>query len=244
MVETKESSGGVIDANAPSSATTTPSSSTSLSSTYPVNTLVELKLAPHGHTLTGLIYCTDDISNSIVVKKSLVHTTLSSEITVINATSVLEKKVIRVEDVTNGGDAGGVSDGKNINDGESSDISANEKLREMGVGNPEELTMPLPNVSRKALEERERRALRLAEESFSHINQKASPTGQKTFDKLLKACNEVVWKGESILVLNHIKVDPPYTVDSCSLVGSSGSLDDHSLERVKKIVAAAAASSS
>lgn len=30
------------------------------------------------------------------------------------------------------------------------------------------------NVSRKALEERERRALRLAEESFSHVNQKVS----------------------------------------------------------------------
>mmetsp|Transcript_410 Transcript_410/g.811 ORF Transcript_410/g.811 Transcript_410/m.811 type:complete len:243 (+) Transcript_410:318-1046(+) len=242
MAETRASSSGALDANAPSSATAT-TSSTSLSSTYPVNTLMELKLAPNGHTLTGLIYCTDDISNSIVVKKSLVHTTLSSEITVINATSVLEKRVIRVDDVTNGGGAGGGRDGNN-NDGESSEIIANQKLMEMGVRNPEELTMPLPNVSRKALEERERRALRLAEESFSHINQKASPTGQKTFDKLLKACNEVVWKGESILVLNHIKVDPPYTVESCSLVGSSGSLDDHSLERVKKIVAAAAATSS
>lgn len=81
--------------------------------------------------------------------------------------------MIRVDDVTNGGGVSGGSDGNN-NDGESSEISANQKLMEMGVRNPEELTMPLPNVSRKALEERERRALRLAEESFSHINQKVS----------------------------------------------------------------------
>lgn len=195
------------------------SSNPSLSTTYPVNTIMELKLAPNGDTITGVIYCTDDISNSIVIKKSLVHTTLSSEITVVNASSVLEKKTIEV-------------DTSNNSDNESA-------LKELGVGNVEELTMPLPNVSRKALEERERRAIRLAEESFSHINQRASPEGQKTFDKLLKACNEVVWKGESILVLNHIRVDPPYTVESCTLVGTSGSLDDHSLERVKKIVAAA-----
>lgn len=70
----------------------------------------------------------------------------------------------------------------------------------------------------------------------------ASPEGQKIFDKLLKACNEVVWtRGESILVLNHIRVDPPYTAESCVLLASSsGGLDEHSLERVKKIVSAAA----
>ena len=43
-----------------------------------------------------------------------------------------------------------------------------------GVSDLDELKLPLPNVSRKALEERERRAVRLAEESFSHVNQKVS----------------------------------------------------------------------
>lgn len=123
--------------------------SASLAATYPVNTLMELKLSPHGATVRGLIYCTDEISNSIVVKKSLVHTTLSSEITVINADSVVEKKVIT----------------------DPSDEDARELA---GVRDASELKVPLPNVSRKALEERERRAIRLAEESFSHVNQRVS----------------------------------------------------------------------
>ncbi len=65
----------------------------------------------------------------------------------------------------------------------------------------------------------------------------------------------MVWKGASIVVLKEIRVDPPYTADNCVLIkgggggggagagGSGGSssvgLDEHSLERVKKIVLAA-----
>ncbi|KAL7524500.1 hypothetical protein ACHAXR_000601, partial [Thalassiosira sp. AJA248-18] len=201
-----------------------------LATTYPVNTLMELKLSPNGETIRGLIYCTDEISNSIVLKKSLVHTTLSSEITVVNAASVLEKKTMDISII-----------GGSEEDGDEAAAAARELA---GVSDLDELKLPLPNVSRKALEERERRAMRLAEESFSHVNQKASPEGQKIFDKLLKACNEVVWKGESILVLKEIRVDPPYTPDYCSLIaGGSGGLDEHSLERVKKIVMAASTSS-
>ena len=37
------------------------------------------------------------------------------------------------------------------------------------------LSKPLPVVQKKALEEREKRAIRLAEESFRHINQNVSP---------------------------------------------------------------------
>jgi hypothetical protein len=128
--------------------------STSLASTYPVNTLMEIKLSPPagGTTLRGLVYCTDEISNTIILKKSLVHTTLSSEITVVNADSVVESKTIEV----------------------TQDISE-EYARELaGVGDLGELSAPLPNVSRKVLEERERRAIRLAEESLSHINQRVS----------------------------------------------------------------------
>jgi len=78
-----------------------------------------------------------------------------------------------------------------------------------------------------------------------HINQsinnkQASPEGQKIFDKLLKACNEVSWRGESIIVLGEIRVDPPYTSNDCALIGKGGGLDGHSLERVKNIVNAAA----
>jgi hypothetical protein len=73
----------------------------------------------------------------------------------------------------------------------------------------------------------------------------ASPKGQLVFDKLLKACSEAVWKGESILVLNQVQVDPPYGPEQCKIIAQRSAtgkkaLDDGSLERIKKIVAAAA----
>jgi hypothetical protein len=58
---------------------------------------------------------------------------------------------------------------------------------------------------------------------------------------LLKACSVVVWKEESIVVLAQIQVDPPYSPESCKIVQRKGNnaLEDGSLDRVKKIVAAA-----
>jgi Anticodon-binding domain len=54
----------------------------------------------------------------------------------------------------------------------------------------------------------------------------------------LKACSEASWQGESILVLHQILVDPPYGAENCKIVkrGAKESLDNDSLERVKKIV--------
>lgn len=113
---------------------------------YPVNSVLELTLAPNSETVRGLVYCTDDVSNSVVLKKSLTHTTLASEIRIINAASIASKKVIHAEAPAT------------AEEGEAA----------------EELALPLPNVSKKALEEREKRAIRLAEESFTHINEKVS----------------------------------------------------------------------
>ena len=75
---------------------------------------------------------------------------------------------------------------------------------------------------------------------YVSLSRQASPEGQDVFDRLLKACNEVVWKGESILVLNQIQVDPPYGAENCRMnaKSSGGALDHSALERVKKIVAA------
>ncbi|KAL3775367.1 hypothetical protein ACHAWO_006558 [Cyclotella atomus] len=193
----------------------------SLSTQYPTNTIMELTLTDSS-TVKGLVYCTDEISQSIVIQRSLIHTTLSSEIIVVHASSVKESKAIELPK------------------GEEKSSSSEDNIQKYGVSNVEEIkNQKIMNVSRRALEERERRALRLAEESFSHVNQKATPQGQKIFDKLLKACNEVSWNGQSILVLNHIRVDPPYTPNDCTLVDRSGGLDEHSLERVKKIVGVA-----
>ena len=69
------------------------------------------------------------------------------------------------------------------------------------------------------------------------IKKKAPPKGQIVFDRLLKACNEVVWKGNTIIVLDTIKVDPPYTQDNCELLSKERSGQQKgSLDRVQKIV--------
>ena len=133
-----------------------------LSETYPVNTLVELKLSPFGNTIRGLVYCTDEFSNSVVLKKALPHTTVSSEVTIVNATSVLTRKTIEYETGAGGGGGGGMS----------VKMTEDEARKLAGVDDLEDLKLPLANVGRKILEERERRAIRLAEESFSHINQR------------------------------------------------------------------------
>lgn len=62
------------------------------------------------------------------------------------------------------------------------------------------------------------------------------------FDRLYKACNEVVWKGESIIVLGQIQVDPPYSRETCKLLPGS-TQSGGSLDRVQKIVAAASVAS-
>jgi len=192
----------------------------SLSDSYPANSILELTLSPNGEVVKGLVYCTDEISNSIVIKKSLEYTTLASEYRIINASSVKTKKIIAAEAPKSKVD----EEGKPILGNDGSDVM--------------EVFLPLPNVSKKNIEEREKRALYLAQEGMKHINQKATPEGQQVFDRLLKACNEVKWAGESIIVLGNIKVDPPYKSENCLLLKSGGVKHEGSLDRVKRIVGA------
>ena len=64
----------------------------------------------------------------------------------------------------------------------------------------------------------------------------ASTEGQAVFDLLLKACNEVKWNGQSIIVHSNIKVDPPYKRGNCKLLNAGNVMHDASLDRVKRIV--------
>jgi hypothetical protein len=117
---------------------------------------MELTLKNTNDKIQGTIYCTDEISNTIVLKTSLVHTTLSSQITVINADVVMDRRCVIVEgDDDNGGEGGAAE-------------AAQQQQQQQQV------TEVLPNVSRRMVEERERRAIKLMEESFSHVNQKVS----------------------------------------------------------------------
>jgi hypothetical protein len=195
----------------------------SLNDEYPVNSVMEITINPTNEKLTGLVYCTDDISNTVVLKKSVNYTTLSSDIWVLNVDSVSEKRVVVKEAPATSKESG---------NGSGNDAGGEDVI---------ELAMPLLNVSRESIEKREKRAIKLAEDSFKHINQKASPEGQVVFDRLLKACNEVVWEGESIKVLSQIMVHPPYGSGNCNLIQNSGgdvALNEGSLERVKRIVGA------
>merc|ERR1711862_430622 len=66
--------------------------------TFPLNTIMELTILPHREEVRGIIYTTDEISNTIVIKKSLSsqHTTnITSEIRVINASMIIDKKIIQ-----------------------------------------------------------------------------------------------------------------------------------------------------
>lgn len=128
----------------------------SLNEEYPVNSVMEITITPSNEKLTGLIYCTDDISNTIVLKKSVNYTTLASDIYVLNANSVSEKKIVVKEAPT--------ENNKNNSDGAAADDDTSSGIVE--------LAMPLLNVSRETIEKRERRAIMLAEDSFKHLNQK------------------------------------------------------------------------
>lgn len=212
-----------------------------LSVRYPVNSTWEFTL-PNEEIAAGTVYCTDETSQIVVLQKALTHTTLTFEVRMVQVASIKKEKLIS-------------SSTENSNNTDAT------------------LSKPLPVVQKKALEEREKRAVRLAEESFRHINQnvsalircsnakffdlfcsfltswhrfvssfQATPEGQAIFDRLLKACNEVVWDGESIIVLHQIQVDPPYKQENCTII-SGGSGAGGSLDRIKKIVASAAGGS-
>mmetsp|Transcript_19629 Transcript_19629/g.31622 ORF Transcript_19629/g.31622 Transcript_19629/m.31622 type:complete len:204 (+) Transcript_19629:241-852(+) len=125
-----------------------------------------------------------------------------------------------------------------------SSIQESRQVNEASAGAKQKLTSSSSNNvvhAKKALEEREKRAIRLAQDSFKHLNPKATPKGQIVFDRLLKACKDVSWKGESIIVLDSIQVDPPYEQANCKLLKPGSG--QGSLDRVQKIVSSVGGSS-
>jgi hypothetical protein len=111
-----------------------------LAQRFPVNSIQEITLTS-GESISGRVYCTDEMSGSIVLQKALVHTTLASEIRIISVDYIT--KSVELKEESNPGHV-----------------------------KPIPLNNALPKIQKKALEERERRAIRLAEESLRHINDK------------------------------------------------------------------------
>jgi len=107
---------------------------------------------------------------------------------------------------------------------------------------------PIERLPTKQLEDRERRSIRQAMKSLSHINLEASGRAQSLFDRLVRACNDVSWSSDgngTIVVLDQVKIVTPYTPEDCSLCAglatSSGgarsvALAQESLARVRRIV--------
>ena len=121
---------------------------------FPVNSLQQITIVPDDEVLTGRVYCTDEITRTVVLQKALTYTTLSSEIRIISLNSIVHSQQLPEKSV-------GTTDQETT-----TTTGADDTIR----ATP--LTQPLPIIQKKALEERERRALRLAEESLRHINPK------------------------------------------------------------------------
>jgi len=215
---------GMLSTNSTSASTSAASSTTSTSSSspqqplyikYPISSQWEFKLN-NGETVQGEIYCTDQVADLIILQDST-----NNDIRMISVTSIITGETQQITENNNG-----------------SDIEEDDAIEKAATATTKKVDIV---HSKKVLDEREKRAIRLAQESLKHLNPKAPPMGQIVFDRLLKACNEVVWKGESIIVLDTIKVDPPYKQDDCKLLrsavaGSGQSKLKGSLDRVQKIV--------
>lgn len=119
------------------------SQSVPLSQRYPVNSLQEIVLET-GEKISGRVFCTDEMTGSMVLQTALVHTTLATEL-----------RILSLDCVT-------------------SSVEIQESPLSSGVATAP-LAQPLSKIQAKTLEDRERRAIRLAEENLRHINQKVSP---------------------------------------------------------------------
>lgn len=136
---------------------------------YPANSLWEISLST-GETVTGTVYCTDEVSNTVFIQKNLTHTTLATELRVLHASQITRSKSLPSDQ---GGD-----------DGSSS-------------------SAPLPKVQKKALEEREKRAIRMAEESFRHINEKVRLMKTPSFQNFGGSSRYGRWTRHSFLTIPH-----------------------------------------
>ena len=96
------------------------------------------------------------------------------------------------------------------------------------------LVAPLPAIDVAACKKRESEAYEAMEAAMAMLNPNASAAGQACFDALSKTL-DCSWNGDSINVLDQVRVDAPYTEDACAC-RSTGT--KASSERIRKIVTA------
>ncbi|CAB1103939.1 unnamed protein product [Ectocarpus sp. CCAP 1310/34] len=85
--------------------------------------------------------------------------------------------------------------------------------------------MALPNISGRELDRKENKALQEATKAWAQINPGATNEGQAIFDLFTKTL-DCSWSDQSIVILESVRIDPPYTADNCrSLDGDKPGLD-------------------
>eukprot|EP00743_Colponemidia_sp_Colp-15_P001916 GILK01002086.1.p1 GENE.GILK01002086.1~~GILK01002086.1.p1 ORF type:complete len:207 (-),score=28.51 GILK01002086.1:130-750(-) len=93
---------------------------------------------------------------------------------------------------------------------------------------PSDLSIPAPSVSDAI--RREEKALASTRAQSARLGVGVSAEAQQIFDAIAKTYSDIEWDGTSILILGEVRVNPPYTADSC--IGEN----KVAVERVKKVV--------
>jgi len=157
---------------------------TTLLRKYPLSATVSLTLSTTApdKPLVGVVYTLDAFSNTLVLLHEVVHTTLTSNFTMVNLGEVVACEIVKpgIDVLSEGG-------------------LESEKLGP---------------ISERQIQEKERRALALCQESLKHLNQDASKEAQALFDTLVKACNDVEWVNQDILVLNEVIISSAVTKEA------------------------------
>lgn len=144
---------------------------------YPVGSTWDFTLSTDERIAGATVYCTDEVSDTVMIQKALAHTTLATEVRILQSSHIVQATKAAE---TTGSSSRAVG-------GESS-VEASSFLFQ-----------PLPKIQKKALEERERRAIRLAEDSFRHINQKVRHFFFFRMDMLHLRCDPGSSKTETLV---------------------------------------------
>ena len=153
---------GMLSTNSTSASTSAALSTTSTSTTsaspqqplyikYPISSQWEFKLN-NGETVQGEIYCTDQVADLIILQDST-----NNDIRMISVTSIITGETQQITENNNGSDI--------------EEDDAIEKAATTTTTNKVDIVH-----SKKVLDEREKRAIRLAQESLKHLNPKVRTT--------------------------------------------------------------------
>lgn len=89
---------------------------------------------------------------------------------------------------------------------------------------------PLTSISIQKIQSRLRQNLDEKRRQVNYIGIGVTPEGQRAFNSIVKTLNEVRWNGKDIVVMDEVKIVPPYGPENCT--GKEGQLLSH----VKKIL--------